>query len=254
MLIMIEYINKKIKYMRRLFMLKIALCEDEQLQRETIKNYIDEIIRKDDKNYELVEFESGESLLNKYPKGLDILFLDIQMGDINGMDTARKIREFDENVEIIFITGVWEYIQEGYEVRAYRYIIKPVDFENFKKQLSLCIKDIEKQKKATILVTYKGESNKVEVNSILYIETDNRNTIIHTIDKSYKSNMGINKLEKDLEDKSFVRCHNSFLINLQHISKIGQNSVNLGEFEVLVSRHKMKDLKLKFTSFLGDKL
>ncbi|MEG1131561.1 MAG: LytTR family DNA-binding domain-containing protein [Romboutsia sp.] len=235
-------------------MLKIALCEDEQLQRETIKNYIDEIIRKDDKNYELVEFESGESLLNKYPKGLDILFLDIQMGDINGMDTARKIREFDENVEIIFITGVWEYIQEGYEVRAYRYLIKPVDFENFKTQLSLCIKDIEKQKKSNILVTYKSESNKVDINSILYIETDNRNTIIHTIDKSYKSNMGINKLEKDLEDKSFVRCHNSFLINLQHISKIGQNSVNLGEFEVLVSRHKMKDLKLKLTSFLGDKL
>ncbi|MEG1131517.1 MAG: LytTR family DNA-binding domain-containing protein [Romboutsia sp.] len=235
-------------------MLKIALCEDEQSQRKTIKNYINEIFKKDGKNYELIEFENGESLLKEYPKGVDILFLDIQMGNLNGMDTARKIREFDEKVEIIFITGVWEYVQEGYEVRAYRYLIKPVDFENFAKQFKLCTSYIEKQKNSSILATYKGESNKIPVNSIVYIETDNRNTIIHTMDKSYKSNMGISKLEKDLEDENFLRCHNSFLINLQYISKIGQNSVNLSKFEVLVSRHKMKDLKLKFTNLLGDKL
>jgi DNA-binding LytR/AlgR family response regulator len=235
-------------------MLKIALCEDEQLQRETIKNYIYEMFKEKEKEYELIEFDSGEALLGNYPKNLDILFLDIQMGSINGMDTARKVREFDNSVEIIFITGLWEYVQEGYEVRAYRYLIKPIDFDKFEKQFGQCIKEIEKQNKDEILAVYKGETNKIELNSIIYIETEGRNTIIHTINNSYKANIGINKLERELIEKSFVRCHNSFIINLQHVTKISHNSVSLNGNEVLVSRHKMKELKTRFTNFLGDKL
>lgn len=235
-------------------MLRIAVCEDEKLQRKTLKDYISKIFNEISKEYELIEFESGEELLSNYPRDLDILLLDIQMGDINGMDTARKLREFDNNVEIIFITGVWEYVQEGYEVKAYRYLIKPVDFENFKKQFNSCINNIEKSSKADIIVIYKGETNKINVSSIVYIETEGRNTIIHTKNGSYKSNSGINKLEKELENKSFIRCHNSFLINLDYINKICQSSVKLGDYEITVSRHKMKELKLRFTSFLGDKL
>ena len=233
-------------------MLKIALCEDDQLQRELVKNYIDRSLL--NRNYEIFEFKSGEELIANYPQKLDILFLDIQMEEVNGMDAAKKIRTFDNNVEIIFITGIWDYVQEGYEVRAYRYIIKPIDFNSFKTQLNLCIKEIENQKRPSIVVTYKGEVNKIDIGSIVYIETDNRNTLIHTKEKSYRSNMGISKLEKYLEGSTFFRCHNSFLINLEYINKIGQDSVFLGEYEIQVSRHKMKELKIQFTSFLGDKL
>lgn len=233
-------------------MLKIALCEDDQLQRELVKNYIDRSLL--NRNYEIFEFKSGEELIANYPQKLDILFLDIQMKEINGMDAAKKIRTFDNNVEIIFITGIWDYVQEGYEVRAYRYIIKPIDFNSFKTQLNLCIKEIENQKRPSIVVTYKGEVNKIDIGSIVYIETDNRNTLIHTKEKSYRSNMGISKLEKYLEGSTFFRCHNSFLINLEYINKIGQDSVFLEEYEIQVSRHKMKELKIQFTSFLGDKL
>ena len=233
-------------------MLKIALCEDDQLQRELVKNYIDRSLL--NRNYEIFEFKSGEELIANYPQKLDILFLDIQMEEVNGMDAAKKIRTFDNNVEIIFITGIWDYVQEGYEVRAYRYIIKPIDFNSFKTQLNLCIKEIENQKRPSIVVTYKGEVNKIDIGSIVYIETDNRNTLIHTKEKSYRSNMGISKLEKYLEGSTFFRCHNSFLINLEYINKIGQDSVFLEEYEMQVSRHKMKELKIQFTSFLGDKL
>ncbi|WP_373599919.1 LytR/AlgR family response regulator transcription factor [Paraclostridium bifermentans] len=236
-------------------MLKIAICEDESSQRTKLKEYINKALTENtNKEYEIIEYERGEAILEDYPRGVDIIFLDIQMDNINGMDTARKIREFDENVEIIFITGVWEYVQEGYEVRAYRYLIKPVEFENFQKQLCLCINEIEKNSKSYMITTYKGDTNKIAISSILYIETEGRNTIIHTINETYKSNVGINKLERELENKTFVRCHNSFLINLEHINKIDSSSVKLYNYEVPVSRHKMKELKLRFTSFLGDKL
>lgn len=235
-------------------MLKIVLCEDEKQQREIIKNYIHDSIINHTKEYEILEFESSEDMLENYPKSTDILILDIQMGNINGMDAARKIREFDENVEIIFITGLWDYLQEGYEVRAYRYLIKPIKYDSFNNQFGSCIENILEYNKKYILATYKGESNKISINSILYIETEGRNIIIYTDKKSYLSNIGINKIERELGLKKFFRCHNSYLVNLDYITKIGTNSVFIDEYEVPVSRHKIKELKIQFTNSLGDKL
>lgn len=235
-------------------MLKIALCDDEKEQRYTIKKYIYNTINKYTDRYEILEYSSGENLLENYPLDIDIILLDIQMNSLNGMETARKIRQFDNNVEIIFITGLWEYVQEGYEVRAYRYLIKPVECDNFERQFGACVLDILKYKKSNIIVEYKGESNKISINDILYVETDGRNTIIHTDKESYKSNLGINKIEKELGESIFFRSHNSFLINLQHVIRINQNSVSIGVIEIPVSRHRLKSLKIQFTKVLGDKL
>ncbi|MGL5507674.1 MAG: LytR/AlgR family response regulator transcription factor [Paraclostridium sp.] len=235
-------------------MIKIALCDDEKQQRSIIKQYIHNTVKMQVDEYEILEYHSGDNLLKNYPMNMDILILDIQMDKLNGMETARRIREFDNNVEIIFITGLWEYVQQGYEVRAYRYLIKPVEYSDFKKQFELCVSEILKYKKNNIIVGYKGESNKISINDIFYVETEGRNTIIHTEKDSYKSNLGINKIEKELDRNIFFRSHNSFLINLQHLTKIKQSSVSLGEVDIPVSRHRLKELKLQFTRILGDKL
>ena len=111
-------------------MIKIAICEDEKEQQELLKSYIDQIFDGLSVKYELEIYNLGEELLDSYSKDIDILLLDIQMGQINGMDTARKIRELDDKVEIIFITSLIEYVLEGYEVRAYRYLIKPIKYDD----------------------------------------------------------------------------------------------------------------------------
>lgn len=101
-------------------MLNIVICEDDLPQRLLLYNYLDKILNDICLDYDILEFSSAEELLTNYPRKLDILFLDIQMGDLSGMDVARKIRNFDSRVEIIFTTAIAEYIYEGYEVRAYR--------------------------------------------------------------------------------------------------------------------------------------
>ena len=107
-------------------MINIGICEDELHYRVNIKDMLGDILSTYSINYKIYEFSSGEELLSNYPKDLDILIMDIQMKIINGMDTARKIREFDQNLEIIFMTSFSEFMQEGYEVKAYRYILKPI--------------------------------------------------------------------------------------------------------------------------------
>ena len=114
-------------------MIKVVLCDDEKKQRNTIKKYLDEICKEVNIEYVLLEFESGEKLLKEYPSDIDLAILDIQMDRLNGMDTAREIRKFDTNVDIIFITADSSFMQDGYEVRAYRYLLKPVRYYDLKK-------------------------------------------------------------------------------------------------------------------------
>ena len=92
-------------------MINIGICDDELLYRIKIKDILKELLRSYSINYNIYEFSSGEELLNNYPKGLDILIMDIQMKIVNGMYTARKIREFDQNLEIIFMTSFSEFMQ-----------------------------------------------------------------------------------------------------------------------------------------------
>ncbi len=132
-------------------MIKIAICEDEKDQQELLKAYIEQIFKGLSVKYSLDVFNSGEELLENYPKDIDIVLLDIQLGEINGMDTARKIRLLDNKVEIIFITSLIEYALEGYEVRAYRYLIKPVKYYDLKEYIINCIKEVDIKNKYIIV-------------------------------------------------------------------------------------------------------
>ena len=106
------------------------------------KNNLSKVLDEMGVEYKLLTFETGEDLLREYPENLDILFLDIQMGELTGMETARKVRKYDDKVEIIFITALWDYIQKGYEVRAFRYLIKPVKFKELQEQVKACVENI----------------------------------------------------------------------------------------------------------------
>lgn len=235
-------------------MIRIAICEDEKETQSLIENYLQNILKNINIEYEIQKYSLGEELLESNLKEIDILLLDIQMGQINGMDTARKIREVDNKMEIIFITSLIDYVQDGYEVRAYRYLLKPIELEELKKHVLTCIKEIE-NKNNYILIKNKSNTYKIHSNEIKYIEVQKKNMLIHTINKTFDVRYSLEKIEKDLKLGKFVRCHKSFLINLSYVENIKLNTAILesGE-EVPVSRYRYKDVKEKFLKFLGDSI
>ena len=123
----------------------IGVCEDNSLHLNLVKGYIDDFFNEFN-NYEVLEFVSGEDLLSNYPNNIDLLFLDIQMNKLTGMDLARWIRKENDTSEIIFVTSLVNYIQEGYTVRAYRYLLKPINYEDLRSHLLSCISDITKKR------------------------------------------------------------------------------------------------------------
>lgn len=233
-------------------MINIGICEDELHYRVNIKDMLGDILSTYSINYKIYEFSSGEELLSNYPKDLDILIMDIQMKIINGMDTARKIREFDQNLEIIFMTSFSEFMQEGYEVKAYRYILKPISERKISRNILPCINEIMKKKNNYLTTNVKNYVDRIKIDSIVYIETDRPNILIYTNDNKYTTKMSISKIDKILREHGFFRCHNSYIVNLKLVESMNSNTLKIGEKYIPISKYRVKELKLALTNILGD--
>lgn len=234
-------------------MIKIGICEDEKEMQNLIESHLQNLLK--NREYKIEKYISGEELLQANFEDIDILLLDIQMGKLSGMDTARRIREVNSKMEIIFITSLIDYVQEGYEVRAYRYLLKPIELEELKKHVLNCINEIEKNKNHYILIKNKSNTYKIYSNEITYIEVQKKDMLIHTINKDFDVRYSLEKVEKDLNLDKFVRCHKSFLVNLTYVENIKSNIAILesGE-EVPISRYRYKEVKEKFLRFIGDEI
>ncbi|MBO3446245.1 response regulator transcription factor [Clostridium sp. CCUG 7971] len=235
-------------------MYRIVICEDDVTQRELLRNYISKIFKEISNQVELIEFSCGEDLINTNLDGIDIFFLDIQMDNISGMDVAKVIREKNDISEIIFTTSLIDYIQDGYEVRAYRYLLKPINYEELNKHILNCVSDIIKKRENFIIIENKGSITKISISSITYIEVMKKELTIHTIDKTYYTKNSMDKIEKELEKYNFFRCHKSYLINVNQIQYISKNTVSINDDDIPVSKHRIINLKTKLTHTLGDVL
>lgn len=233
-------------------MLKIVICEDDFVFRDTLKGDLEVILKDITNQFEIIMFNCGEDLIENYPEDTDIFFLDIEMKMLTGMDVARRIREIDENSEIIFTTGVIDYIQDGYKVRAYRYLLKPIKFDQLKEHVNSCIKDIIKRNENNLIIQNKGIVYKIKIDSITYIEVSDKYITVHTIDQTYNTKMSISSMEEELKKYNFFRCHKSYLVNMKHVQHIQGNTILVNNIEVPISRHRIKSFKIKLVDILGD--
>ncbi|MCR8745734.1 LytR/AlgR family response regulator transcription factor [Romboutsia lituseburensis] len=234
--------------------LNIAICDDEKIHRDILKKYLVQTLNSE--SYSLIEFDSGENLLDNYPNNIDLLLLDIQMKSIDGFDLAKEIRTFDTSVHIIFTTAFEDFMQKGYEVRAFRYLLKPIQYNDFSKHILECINSISEEYKNFITVkeSTSGQIIKIPISSILFVETISRFVLIHTDSYVYKSRINLNKIEDSLKGNNFFRCHRSYLINLNKVNCITKNSALIKDHEIFVSKYKIKELKIALTNVLGDLL
>ncbi|EGT4206663.1 LytR/AlgR family response regulator transcription factor [Clostridioides difficile] len=235
-------------------MYRIVICEDDITQIAFLRECILKSLEGISSQIEVFEFNSGEELLETNLEGIDIFFLDIKMLQLTGIDVAKIIRETNDTSEIIFITSIVDYIQEGYKVRAYRYLLKPIDFGDLNESILSCISDIIKKRENFMLIENKGIINKILINSIMYIEVRKKVLTIHTKNDTYYTKNSMDKIELELEKYNFFRCHKSYLINLEYIQFICKNTVVINDEDIPVSKYRMSDLKKKLTYVLGDVL
>ncbi|MCC0645475.1 response regulator transcription factor [Clostridioides sp. ZZV14-6150] len=234
-------------------MFKIVICEDEEIQRNIMFEYI-EVFLKEDIEYEIISFKSGEELIKNYTKA-DIIFMDIEFKGMNGLETAKEIRKIDKDVVIIFATAFTSYATQGYDVRAFGYLIKPIGYDEFEKIMLKYFVEKSEEKKL-IEFKIKNEKKVIKLEEIVCVESLGKYVKVHTQTESFFTVTKIKEIEESLPSKIFFRCHKSFLINLLEVRHYNHKEVILGDRKIkaTISYRKYNNFKKRFTSFLCSKL
>ena len=221
--------------------MRIAICDDEKTYIEKLKNDINSL-QTHENEFEFSEFESGESFIEQFSKDkYDLVILDIEMKDLNGLQTAEFLRQIDKNVILIFMTSFDKFVYQGYEVKAFRYILK--------NQLSDTVQGYYRNKKY-IKVIDDGIEKELLTVDILYIEVYSHQIVIHTLNKHYYQKGKLGDYEKMLEGCLFVRSDKSVLINITNIDYIKKNQVFLKNGKSLyVSRNHLENITKAFLKF-----
>ena len=228
--------------------MRIAVCDDEERFLTDIKDHIYEIYNSMDVVVDC--FTSGKNLINSFDKqSYDLVFLDIEMPEIDGLTLAKMLREKSNELNIVFLTGHIEYALEGYEVNALRYLTKPVKKDKMLEVLHYVSEKLTKNHKLKIRVD--GEDTFIDVNDIVYFEAQNQYIMIYTKTGEYLVRYNISDYENELVKDGFFRTHRSYLVNLSKVKKIGKAEVIMeGDKEVPVSRNTVKAMKEALYSYI----
>lgn len=241
----------------------LAYCEDEEIQIEYIRQLAEQWALEKGVPLQFLSYRSAEELLfeqgEHYP--FDLLILDIDMKGMSGMELAHKIREKGDQLPILFLTNRKEYVFEGYEVNAFRYLLKPISEEKLFPLLDE-INSAEKEDKRYLIENIDGEIIKIALDSILYLEVRGHYTCIHVMERAGNGENAVLQLKKSLSEleqellsvtggrKEFVSTHRSYLVNLQHVERVMRTECKLSDgSSIPVSRNSYGAVNQAFIAF-----
>ena len=218
-------------------MLKIAIVEDDKAMAETLKRHIETFSSEKKEVLSAQLFRTTTDFLSS-PLMFDIVFFDIQFeNDMDGIKAAKRLRQF---------------AVKGYEVEAYDFIVKPVEYSDFSLRMSRIIKHVYKEKNDSVSVRTGGAQKVMSVQELKYVEVAGHTVYYHTTDGVVEGPGVLKEVEKQLEGKGFARCNNCYLINLRYVeSADGQNIVVGGE-KLAISRPRKKDFMSALNKYLGN--
>jgi DNA-binding LytR/AlgR family response regulator len=235
-------------------MYKVVLCEDEEFFSNEQERICREIFERHGIEYHINVFPNGKAFFSAFPKHenlFDLILLDIVMDGMNGIEIARKIRETDKNVVIIFITSNQDYALQGYEVNAFHYLIKPIDVFVLENLILTAYNDKFNDR---IIIIKMGEQRfRIPLNDIVCLETAGRRVAVTTFDKTVYYSGKLTELLLELPKDRFVRCHQAFAVNVRNIRELNrQDAVAVTGRIIPVSRTYMGDTKNAFLRYLRE--
>lgn len=218
-------------------MLVIGICDGDTAVRVMLSNYIKRYREETGLCVQVLSYDTGEKLIRHYPFEMDLIFLEIPFAKMNGIEIARRIREVDPNVSIVFLTTLLNHVLEAYEVRAHNYLIKPLRYARFLQEVEQA--RTRRGQNRFFIETNSNGVYKIYTKSIRYIETEEHNTRIHTETDSILSYRRMKEHEQGLFEPYFVRCHTGFIVNLFFFEKLEQSDLMLISGErIPVSRQR----------------
>lgn len=228
--------------------LTIAICDDDKNHVDIIREYINRIDI--DCDFEIIEAYSGEELLKlTKDKHIDIIFLDIEMKELNGIETGKKVRKMYEKTVIVFLTGYSNYALEAFQIDSFQYIVKPITFEEFNtlmQKIVIRLKEIKAYSNKNRIFSFKTRQGIVclKYQDIYYFERQGKKIYVSTQLSSYKFTGTLKSIMKYLDKNIFLRCHQGFIVNIDKFLNINNDAIILRDLEqtIPISRRYRQDV------------
>lgn len=235
-------------------MLKIAFCDDDLEILKELGILLDKYKKERDEDLTCTVFQSPLELLAAIEKGFsfDILFLDILMPGENGIETAKEIRQYDNNMKIIFLTSSPEFAVQSYTVGAYFYQLKPVWEESFFRLMDAVLAECEKKKKNSLILRSKDGITRIDLQQLEYCEVLGRKLLFHLENGAVLESAGsLDDLAGQLMQYSnFFRPHRSFLVNMEYIQNISSRSIKMvNDAEIPIPHGKCSEIKNTYMEY-----
>ncbi len=232
-------------------MIRIAIVEDEAAVREQLEGYFERYTRQYGTTFDIKTFPDGIEILDDYRPVYDLILLDVEMKHLDGMETAQRIRALDNEVTIIFITNMAQYAIKGYAVGALDYVLKPVPYFAFSQQIQKAEEQLRRRQRHYLAVPVEGGLRRLDTARIYYMESEGHKVHYYTEDGDFTAPGALKTLEEKLADRPFARCNSGYLVNLAQVKAVQQNTVEVGPYELQVSRPKRKAFLEALTDYIG---
>lgn len=234
-------------------MIRIAVVEDEDSAEQSLRENLESWNVQKKYSFHIERYRSAEDFLEKYDSGFDVVFMDIELNGMDGVRAAKKLREFDEQVVLIFVTNMKKYVVSGYEVGALNYIVKPINFFSFSLTMDRCMRRLESRGADSICVKIPYGFKKIQCSDIYYVDIVKHELLFHTVSGGVKTYGNLKEWENKLESFGFVRCNASAIVNLRHVESVIGDDIHIGGDVIRISRTKKKSFLETFTMFIGEK-
>ncbi|MEI7883836.1 MAG: LytTR family DNA-binding domain-containing protein [Clostridia bacterium] len=230
--------------------IRIGICDDNQ---EDIR-VLTKALYDYDATLQISAFKCGEALIEnwlEYNTIYDILFLDIYMPKQSGIEVANKIREKMKYTKIIFISSSKDHYSDAYDVFAFNYLLKPLNLNKLKLVLEQALNDISQERREHITISYKGKNFRIFCRDIQYMESKDKLISFHLANKAILQCYGqLDDLLEKLPKESFIRCHQSFCVNIYYISEMGDKHFRVDPVVIGISKKYLKSAKEKYFAYL----
>lgn len=246
-------VRRRLKGKRECAM-KIAVVDDNLKDGGRLKQYIEKYALEHEKKFEVFLYANGLDFLDDMGRNFDIVFMDIEMPHLDGIETARKMRETDDTTILIFITNLAQYAIHGYEVNAIEFMVKPVGYYNFSDKMTKALKYLRRNDEKIMLFKNSDVITKIPISRILYLEKDKNYIIFHTEQGDYRERGSMGEMEEKLSGMGFSKCIAGCLVNLRYVSRMEKDVVWLKNISLPVSRTQRKLFAKEFVDFLGGEL
>ena len=217
--------------------MRVAVIDDEKEVRDNLTEFIRRFSGESGVKMEVSTFPSGDALLENYQQVWDILMFDIDMPGTNGMETAKKIRQTDQNVTILFITNVAQYAIDGYGVDAVDYILKPINYYEFSMKFHRAVAKAAHGRERAIMVDTVAGTRRIRISDIDYIEVLGHYIYVHTDGREFKARGNMKEWEEELKQFGFSRVHKSYLVNMAKVESIQGKELTVDGHTVPISRN-----------------